>query len=186
MRVAPVVLSVWMLMLAGDTSAFHRHAALHNSQLRTYALETQAPSEDWRAFSGTWSASGRRQTLRTEGNRPAAIIQLSGAVVLASPAGLSSAFRAEAIGFDDGTQTAVGRAVWTDSRGDLVFSVLKGEPLATGRRITGTITGGTGRYANIAGDWELTWQFVVETEDGEVQGRAADLKGRARGFEARR
>ena len=44
---------------------------------------------------------------------------------------------------------SVGRAVWTDARGDRVFSELRGEPVATGRRIVGTITGGTGRYAGV-------------------------------------
>ena len=147
--------------------------------------EQQPPPEEWRAFGGTWSAVGRRQTLPTEGARAAAIVQLSGAVVLSTSAGLSRAFRGEAIGFDDGGQGGSGRAVWTDTRGDRVFTVLKAEALASGRRVTGTITGGTGRYAGIAGDWELTWQFVVETEDGEVQGRASDLKGRFRRIETR-
>jgi hypothetical protein len=137
----------------------------------------------WNTFGGTWSAVGRRQTLRTGGDRPATTIQLSGTVVLTSvtiPGGLPTAFRAEAIGFSDGDQLDAGRAVWTDTRGDRVFSVLKGERLATGRRVAGTITGGTGRYAGLTGDWELTWQFVIETDEGEVQGRAADLKGRFR------
>ena len=162
MRTAPFVLSVLMLTSAGGVTS----------------RAQQTSSEEWRAFSGTWSAVGRRQTLPTEGARAAAISQLSGAVVLSTPGGLSGAFRGEAIGFDDGNQSGSGRAVWTDTRGDRVFSVLNGERLATGHRITGTITGGTGRYAGLTGDWELTWQFVVETEDGEVQGRAADLKGR--------
>jgi hypothetical protein len=144
------------------------------------------PPEEWRAFGGAWSAVGRRQTLPTEGARGAATIQLSGSVVLASAAGLSRAFQAEAIGYDDGSRLAAGRAVWTDTRGDRVFSELRGETLATGRRIAGTITGGTGRYNGIAGDWELTWQFVVETEEGEIQGRAADFRGRFRGIETRR
>jgi hypothetical protein len=180
MRAFVVVLSVWTLMCGGPAAAVHGQ---------------ETPRDAWNTFSGTWSAVGRRQTLRTEGGRPAAIIQLSGSVVLTgsgrsgdsggsggsgTSGGLSSAFRAEAIGFDDGDQIGVGRAVWTDTRGDLVFSVLKGERLETGRRITATITGGTGRYAGLTGDWELTWQFVVATDDGEVQGRAVDLKGRFR------
>jgi hypothetical protein len=167
----PIVLSVLMLTSAGGAATSH-------------AQET--PAADWHAFAGSWSAVGRRQTLPTEGARAAAIVQLSGAMVLSTSAGLSSAFHAEALGFDDGNGLAAGRAVWTDTRGDLVFSVLKGETLATGRRITATITGGTGRYAGIVGDWELTWQFVVGTEDGEVQGRASDLKGRFRGIGTRR
>ena len=176
MRASVLAVSVWTLMWTGTGA-------------------TVQAQDTWNTFGGTWSAVGRRQTLRTEGDRPAATIQLSGAVVLTSPAGsrgpgrsgdLSSAFRAEAIGFDDGDQVSAGRAMWTDARGDVVFSVLKGERLATGRRIAGTITGGTGRYAGLTGDWELTWQFVVETEEGEVQGRAADLRGRFRRAETRR
>ena len=43
--------------------------------------------------------------LPTEGPRAAAIVRLSGAVVLSSAAGLSRAFHAEAIGFDDGIRS---------------------------------------------------------------------------------
>ena len=87
---------------------------------------------------------------------------------------------AEAIAFDDGRTLSVGRAVWTDARGDRVFSELKGEPVATGRRILGTITGGTGRYGGVVGDYELTWQYVAQDDDDAVQGRAVDLRGRIR------
>jgi hypothetical protein len=146
------------------------------------ALPQDRPRDEWTAFSGTWSAVGRRQTLRTETARAAAIVQLSGTLALSNAAssGLPVAFRAEAIGFDDGDRVGVGRAVWTDARGDVVFSVLNGERLETGRRVSGTITGGTGRYTGLTGEWALTWQFVVETDEGEVQGRAADVKGRFR------
>ena len=103
----------------------------------------------------------------------------------ADTAGLSRGFRGEAIAFDDGRSTNVGRAVWTDARGDRVFSELKGEPIQTGRRVAGTITGGTGRYAGVTGDYELTWQYVVQSEDESVNGRASDLRGRFRIGEAR-
>jgi hypothetical protein len=149
------------------------------------APEAQSTGE-WRTFAGTWSAAGRRHTLRTEGERPAATLQLSGSVVLRSPAGLSGAFRGEALGFDDGRSISAGRAVWTDTRGDQVFSILKGEALLTGRRVLGTITGGTGRYAGAEGEYALTWQYVVETEEGDVQGRAVDLEGRWRPAAAQR
>ena len=168
------VLSLWTLTGAASTAI---------------AQAQETPRDGWNTFSGSWSAVGRRQTLQTEAGRDAAIVQLSGTLVLtgsgrsggAGRSGeLASAFRGEAIGFVDGDQPGSGRAVWTDSRGDLVFSALKVERLGTGRRVTGTITGGTGRYAGLTGDWDLTWQFVIETEDGEVQGRGADLKGRFR------
>ena len=137
-------------------------------------------TEGWRAFGGSWSATGEQQTISTEGPRAAAVIRLSGSLVLTTGDGLSRGFRAEALGFDDGFAARLGRAVWTDDRGDRIFSELKGDPLETGRRWVGTITGGSGRYANISGEYELTWQYVVRTEDGVFQGRSADLRGRFR------
>jgi hypothetical protein len=150
------------------------------SVLQSFRRQAPAPSE-WRSFVASWSATGRRHTLPTETGRPAAIVQLSGAVVLAARAdGLSTGFQGEAITFDDAARLSAGRAVWTDRNGDQVFSVLKGERLASRHRIVGTITGGTGAYAGIVGEYELTWQYVIETESGDVQGRATDLKGRFR------
>jgi hypothetical protein len=118
-------------------------------------------------FQGSWSASGRRHTLPTEGSRTAALVQLSGAVVLTdSPAG----FQGEALAFDDGGDLSVGRAVWTDAKGDRVFSTIRGDSLQSGRRIIGIITGGTGRYAGVTGDYTLTWQYIVVGDGEEVRG----------------
>jgi hypothetical protein len=141
----------------------------------------QSPAPEWRTFVASWNAIGHRHVIPSESGRPAAIIQLAGSVVLTTgSAGLSSAFHGEAIAFDDAAQVSAGRAVWTDSRGNRIFSVLKGEPMAKERRIFGTITGGTGPYAGITGDYQLTWQYVVETDDGALQGRGVDLNGRFR------
>jgi hypothetical protein len=144
------------------------------------------PADAWRAFEGTWSAAGQRQTLPTEGAQPAAIVRLSGAVVLTSGAGLSRGFRGEAIAFDDGRSVSAGRSVWTDERGDRIFIELKGEPYRTGRRIVGTITGGTGRYAGMTGDLSFAWQYIIAGDAGEVQGLTVGLKGRFRTAEALR
>jgi hypothetical protein len=144
------------------------------------SVHAQDSPEGWRSFEGTWSAIGRRQTVSTETRRVAAITALSGTVTVTNAPGLGAGFRADVITFDDGGSVGEGRAVWTDSRGDRVFSQLKGEPVDTGRRVLGTITGGTGRYAGISGDYALTWQYVVRGEEDVVQGRAVDLKGRFR------
>jgi len=138
------------------------------------------PPDGWRTFQGSWSAVGRRHTLPTGRGRPAAVVQLSGAVVLTDGTGASFGFQGEAIGFDDAEDLITGRAVWTDGRGDRIFSVLKGEPMQTGRRIVGAISGGTGAYARVTGEYALTWQYVVSGEDDLVQGRTADLNGRFR------
>jgi hypothetical protein len=145
------------------------------------ALPTSAqPTAADGTFSGSWSATGQQETIATEGVRAASMVRLSGSLVLTAGSGLSRGFRGEAIGFDDGAAVRLGRAVWTDDRGDRIFSELRGEPLEKGRRWIGTITGGSGRYARMSGEYELTWQYVIHTEDGAFQGRAADLKGRFR------
>jgi hypothetical protein len=152
----------------------------------TGAGEEPASATEWRVFAGTWSAAGRRQEVAVEGGRRAAVVEASGAVVLTDPGGLSRGFHGRVIGFDDGEGVSLGRCVWEDESGDRLFSRLRGEPLETGRRFFGTITGGTGRYASLEGEYSLTWQYVVATEDGRLQGRAVDLKGRVRPSEGPR
>ena len=142
--------------------------------------QVQAPAGEWIAFEGSWSATGERHTLPTQENRTAAIVRLSGSVVLTAGGGLGRGFRGEAIGYDNGYEVGVGRWVWTDDRGDRLFGDLKGGPVATGRRTVGTVTGGTGRYAGIRGEYEFTWQYVVSEGTTMVQGRATGLKGRFR------
>jgi hypothetical protein len=137
------------------------------------------PAGEWRSFEGTWSAAGDRRTLEVGPDRRASILDLSGSMLLTGERGLGAGFQARAIAFSDGTASSVGRAVWTDERGDRIFSELRGAPVATGRRVLGTITGGTGRWSGITGEYALDWTYVIET-DGRVQGRAVDLRGRAR------
>jgi hypothetical protein len=89
-------------------------------------------------------------------------------------------FRAKAIGFSDNRVGMRGRCVWIDEHNDKVYSELKGEWVGTGKRIVGTFLGGTGRFAGITGEYSFRWEYVVESEDGAVSGRAIDLQGRAR------
>jgi hypothetical protein len=136
--------------------------------------------EGWRVFQGSWSATGRRTTLPTEAGRPAAIVELSGAVAWTDDTGARSEFVGQAIGFDNGGSLSAGRAVWTDAQGNRIFSVLYADSLQTGQRIEGTITGGTGRYAGITGEYAFTWQYAISAADDVVQGRTVDFGGRFR------
>jgi hypothetical protein len=118
--------------------------------------------------------------MKLEADHRASIFDLTGSLLLVGDQGLGVGFQARAMGFTDSLTGMQGRCVWTDERGDKVYSELKGEVVATGNHIVGTILGGTGRFAGVTGQYSFQWQFIVESEDGTVSGRAVDLKGRAR------
>lgn len=143
------------------------------------AASAPAPG-DWREFEGTWTAAGNRHVIRFGSDRQASVASLGGTLLLAGPSRPGVGFRAEAVVLNDSATGMVGRSVWTDERGDQVFSELRGEGTATGNRIVGTFLGGTGRYAGATGTFEFSWRFVLETEDGTVQGQSVGLKGRVR------
>jgi len=142
--------------------------------------ELPATGDGWHAFEGSWTATGTRHTLHLGGDHFASIVNVSGSMLLGGERNMGVGFRAEVIGLSDDVQGLVGHAVWTDERGEQVFSSLKGERVGTGNRITGTFTGGTGRYDGVSGDYEFQWQYVIEAEEGMIQGRAIGLKGRFR------
>lgn len=112
------------------------------------------------------------------GGRTSAIVELSGTMLLHGQGRPGVGFLAETVAFSDSASGLVGRAVWTDENGDQVFSELTGEGTAAKNRIVGTFVGGTGRYTGVYGTYEFAWRYVVESEDGEISGRAVDLKGR--------
>lgn len=89
-------------------------------------------------------------------------------------------FRADAIVLNDTVTGAVGRAVWTDEHGDQAYSELRGGVMSSGNHLVGTFIGGTGRYAGATGTYEFSWRFVLEGDDGTVQGQSEGLKGRVR------
>ena len=134
---------------------------------------------EWHAFEGAWTAAGTRRTLRLGMDDRAAIFELTGSLLLTGAERPAVGFRAQAIGFSDSRTGMQGRCVWTDERGDMVYSELRGEFVGTGNHIVGRFIGGTGRYAGVTGDYTFQWQYVVDTEDGAVSGRVVDFKGRA-------
>ena len=143
-----------------------------------------AVGSEWRDFEGTWTAAGSRQSIALGADRKASVSMLRGSLVLSGAARPAVGFRAEVVVLNDTATGMVGRAVWTDERGDQAWSELRGEGTATGNRIVGTFIAGTGRYAGVTGQYEFSWRFVLETEDGTVQGQSVGLKGRVRGGSA--
>ena len=138
-----------------------------------------APGE-WLEFEGSWNATGRRHSISLGAVRLGSILNLKGTMLLAGPGRPGVGFQSEVIGLVDSATGFEGRSVWTDEHGDQVFSELTGEGTATRNHIAGTILGGTGRYAGVTGSYAFSWQFVIEAEDGSIQGRAVGLKGRFR------
>jgi hypothetical protein len=129
-------------------------------------------------FRGSWNGVGSRHTISLGQDRIGSIVDLKGTMLLSGPGRPGVGFHSEVIGLNDSATGFQGRSVWTDEHGDQVYSELRGEGTAAKNRITGTILSGTGRYAGVTGSYEFSWQWVMEAEDGTVQGRAVDLQGR--------
>jgi hypothetical protein len=157
-------------------------AAMISGLLALSACSPDVPSgkdaTEWHEFHGLWTATGNRQTIPLGQGRHASITDFNGSLVLAGTRRPAVGFGAEALVLSDTATGTVGRAVWTDERGDQVYSELKGDGTATGNRIVGTFLGGTGRYSGATGTYQFSWQFVLETDDGTVQGQSVGLKGR--------
>ncbi len=167
-RVIPLALLAFLAMACGGPAK---------------APEPARTNGEWRTFQGTLNTTGNRQVLRFGPDRAGAIFSLSGSLLLVGERRLSAGFQCRIIGFNDNTKGIGGWSTWTDTRGDQVFSEIKGESLGGGSRILGTIVGGTGRYAGITGEYEYVWKLVVGDEsadEGGFQGRADDVRGRFR------
>jgi hypothetical protein len=146
----------------------------------TEAPKPIAAGGEWREFEGSWNAAGSRRIISLGAERRGSIIDLRGTMLLAGPGRPGVGFSSEVIALNDSATGLVGRSVWTDERGDQVFSELKGEGTVAKNRISGTFLGGTGRYAGVTGSYEFSWHSMLLAEDGSIQGRAVGLKGRFR------
>ncbi len=148
--------------------------------LAVHLLAGAARAEEWRPFAGTWTLAGKRISLPTGGARRASVIHASGTFVITKGETLGRGFFGEVVGFDDGGALLVGRAVFTDSLGQKIFATLRAQPLGADRTATATITGGTGRWAGLEGEFAFSWRFVVETGEEDFDALALDLSGRVR------
>ncbi len=148
--------------------------ACNRSRQTSESLPTDS---EWHDFQGTWTATGSRTSIALGDGRRASTSKFEGSLLLAGPSRPAVGFRAEALVLYDTATGLIGRAVWTDDRGDQVFSELTGNGTSTGNKLVGTFVGGTGRYAGATGSYEFSWRFVLEAEDGQVQGQSMELNG---------
>ena len=171
-RVYHLLLVLWLVSFFGLLTTGCSHAPQGS---RSASL-----GGEWHDFKGTWTAAGSRNIMPFGAGRRTTISIFNGSLVLAGSSRPYVGFRAEAFVFNDTATGMVGRAVWTDEHGDQAFSELRGEGTTEKNKITGTFVGGTGRYAGAQGTYEFSWRFVLENEDGVVEGQSMDLKGRVR------
>jgi hypothetical protein len=155
-----------VLMVAGVDAAPPLHAASGDSE--------------WHEFSGIWTAAGRRHDIGLGGDRRASVADYSGSLMLSGTSRPALGFRAEAVLLNDSTTGLTGRAVWTDDTDDHVYSELRSEITPTGNRIVGTFVGGSGRYSGATGTYAFSWRFLLESEDGIVQGQSTGFSGKVR------
>ena len=145
---------------------------------RSQVPTSSSSGGDWHEIEGTWIAVGNRTVMRLGQDRQAAVSMFRGSLVLSGQSRPGIGFRSEAIVFNDTGTGLLGRAVWIDETGDEAYSELQGEGDAHNNKITGKFVGGTGRYAGVTGEYEFSWRFILENEDGTVQGQSMGLKGR--------
>jgi hypothetical protein len=144
------------------------------------SADVRAEAGGWHEFRGTWTAAGSRHGITLGSDRRASIANFEGTVLLTGDERPAVGFRAEAVVLNDSASGMVGRAIWTDQNGDQAYSELKGQGTNTGNTVVGTFLGGTGRYRGATGTYEFSWRFVLESDDGTVQGQSAGLRGRVR------
>lgn len=168
---------------AGGAIFFHFRSSLAGLLVGVTLLLAgcgQSPPSDFdgteRHFTGTWSFTGNQQLLQLAAGERAGIFHVEGSLLLAGQERPATGYRAEVIGFSHTQAGMIGRAVWVDRRGDQIFSELNGASALPGNRLSGRLTGGTGRYAGVTGEYTFTWQRVSEYEDS-VSGRVSDLVG---------
>ena len=153
-------------------------ALLLGGSLATAAEPPPAPREG--SFEGNWAVKGNVQQVVVHGAR-VTLARVEGKVTLRSGAGLAREFDALCNSVSDEKTGGVARCTWTDAAGDTLVLELSGSiigPAGTVREAEGKVVGGTGRYADIQGQFHLDWLFVDSTvEDGRFTGYVTKLEG---------
>ena len=132
-------------------------------------------------FTGSWIASGKRQPFDFVTGRDVGTFNLAGNVSLKDEFGGVEDFWAECIGLSDSMAGSSVRCVWRSLKGEKAYSVLEGQPLKEGVKVTGKFVGGTGGLKGVSGAFTFTWTSTFTDKDqGIFTGHTNDLNGRYR------
>ena len=138
----------------------------------------QASAEQTGSFTGSWVASGKRQPFDFVEGRQVGTFNLAGNVSLKDEFGGIEDFWAECIGLSDSLAGSSVRCLWRSLKGEKAYSVLSGQPLKKGGKVTGEFVGGTGSLKGVSGTFTFTWSSVfLNKTQGIFTGHTKDLKG---------
>ena len=138
----------------------------------------EALAEQSGTFSGSWIASGQRQTFDFLEGRKVGTFRLAGNVSLKDEVVGIEDFWAECVGLSDSVAGSSVRCVWRSMEGDKVYAVLSGQPLEKRVQVSGEFVGGTGSLQGVKGAFTFTWSSVfVDENQGIFTGHTQDLKG---------
>ena len=137
---------------------------------------TDASAEQTGSFTGSWTASGKRQTFDFVEGREVGTFKLAGNVSLKDELGGIEDFWAERIGLSDSMAGSSVRCVWRSLNGDKAYSVLSGQPLKEDVEVTGEFVGGTGGLKGISGTFNFTWTSTFTAKNqGMFTGHTKNL-----------
>ncbi len=138
----------------------------------------EASAEQAGTFAGTWVASGKRQAFDFVEGRDVGIFNLAGNLSLKDEFGEIEDFWAECIGLSDSAAGSSVRCVWRSLKGEKAYSVLSGQPLKKGVKVTGEFVGGTGSLKGVTGTFTFTWTSTfIDKDQGMFTGHTKDLSG---------
>ncbi|MBW2481481.1 MAG: hypothetical protein JRF38_15950 [Deltaproteobacteria bacterium] len=138
----------------------------------------EASAEQAGSFSGNWVASGKLQPLEFVEGRQVGTFKLAGNVSLTDEFDGIADFWVECIGLSDSVAGSSVRCVWRSLKGEKAYSVLSGQPLAEGVKVSGEFVGGTDRLTGVTGTFSFTWTSTfIDKDQGMFTGHTQDLSG---------
>ena len=138
----------------------------------------EASAEQAGTFAGIWVASGQRQSFDFVEGREIGTFNLAGNLSLKDEFGGIEDFWAECIGLSDSAADSSVRCVWRSLKGEKAYSVLSGQPLKEGVKVTGEFVGGTGGLKGVSGNFTFTWTFTfIDKDQGIFTGHTQDISG---------
>jgi hypothetical protein len=118
------------------------------------------------------------QTFDFVKDRTVGTFNLSGNVSLKDEFDGIEDFWAECIGLSDSLAGSSVRCVWRSLKGEKAYSVLSGQPLKEGVKVTGQFVGGTGKLKGLTGTFTFTWTSTFTDKDQDMfTGHTQDLRG---------